>query len=183
MGPRARWLALRRRSVHPAGEARGDRRRRRRRVARIGGDLRRPDGRRRERLPSRESRRRRIRFTRTGSQWTQSARLTASHGQNYDSFATSVAISGKTIVVGAPETTVGGTYAAQGAAYVFVKGPSGWSQTSELTASDGKANDVLGSSVAISGTTIVAGAPTTPSTLFGDSGAGAAYVLTNAVSG
>ena len=56
-----------------------------------------------------------------------------------DEFGDSVAISGNTMVVGAPvPPTVGGT-AEQGAAYVFTESGSGWTacQTAKLTASDG----------------------------------------------
>lgn len=76
-------------------------------------------------------------------------------------FGLSVAVSGKTIVVGAPLHTVGSN-PGQGAVYVFVMPTAGrWvstKQTAELTASDGQSNDNLGYSVAVSGRTIVAGA-------------------------
>jgi hypothetical protein len=51
----------------------------------------------------------------------------------------------------------------QGAAYVFVKPPTGWvnmTQTARLTPSDGK-EGFMGDSVSISGETVVAGAPKT----------------------
>ena len=38
-----------------------------------------------------------------------------------------------------------------GAAYVFVRSGTAWSQQAELTAADGAANDYFGTSVAISG--------------------------------
>ena len=40
-------------------------------------------------------------FTRTGTTWTEQAKLTASDGAAFDYFGTSVAIAGDTIVVGA----------------------------------------------------------------------------------
>ena len=46
--------------------------------------------------------------------------------------------------------------------YVFTKPASGWTdetQAAELTGSDGASDDALGYSVAVSGTTIAAGAP------------------------
>jgi RHS repeat-associated protein len=92
---------------------------------------------------------------------TQTAKLTASDGATFDSLGTSVAISGGTIVAGAPYAAAGGTTEA-GAAYVFVEPANGWAdstQAAKLTASDGVAQDHLGYSVAISGSTIVAGAP------------------------
>lgn len=72
----------------------------------------------------------------------------------------SVAISGDTIVAGAQNATVGSN-AGQGAAYIFVKPSSGWTdmtETAKLTASDGKAGDGFGGSVGISSNTIVVGA-------------------------
>jgi FG-GAP repeat/Bacterial Ig-like domain (group 3) len=103
-------------------------------------------------------------FVEHGDGWanaTQTAALTASDGAARDNLGFSVAISGDTIVAGAPGHQVGAN-SDQGSAYVFVKPPSGWAnaaQTAELTASDGLASDALGSSVAASGSTIVAGAP------------------------
>lgn len=72
-------------------------------------------------------------------------------------FGGSVAISGQTMVVGAPFTDD-----IAGKAYVFVRPPSGWKdamQVAELSASDGAAYDTFADSVAISGDTIVVGAP------------------------
>ena len=91
----------------------------------------------------------------------QLAELTASDGAADDEFATSVAISGDTIVIGSPLHAVGSN-AAQGAVYIFVKPAGGWATTStftaELTASDGIASDNFGTSVSLSGDTIVVGA-------------------------
>src|SRR5437764_1371181 len=82
---------------------------------------------------------------------------TSSNGAANGQFGYSVAISGNTLVVGAPGTTVGSN-ANQGAAYVFTEPVSGWAdmtETAELTASDGAASDAFGFSVSISGHTIV----------------------------
>ena len=95
-------------------------------------------------------------FTESGSAWTQTAELTASDGAAGNYFGYSVAISGNTVVVGAYNTTVGGIK--QGAAYVFTESGSAWTQTAELTASDGAAGNDFGDSVAISGNTVVVGA-------------------------
>src|SRR5215831_2813017 len=125
-------------------------------------------------------------FVKPRSGWadgTQTAKLTASDGAASDNFGSSVAISGGTVVAGAPDATVGGN-AFQGAAYVFVKPRSGWAdgtQTAKLTASGGAASDNFGSSVAIDGDTIVAGAPSPPVTLNPD--LGAVYVFVKPRSG
>jgi hypothetical protein len=98
-------------------------------------------------------------FSGSGTTWHQDAELTASDRVGSDQFGTSVAISGTTIAVGAPFHRVG-TNSSQGATYLFDKTGGSWSQTTELTAAvDGNQGDELGMSVAISGSTVVAGAP------------------------
>jgi hypothetical protein len=96
-------------------------------------------------------------FVRSGTTWVQQAHLTASDGAGDDWFGIAVAISGDTIVVGAGADDVGAD-AQQGSAYVFVRSGTTWTQQAKLTASDGAAGDTLGSSVAIFGDTVVAGA-------------------------
>jgi len=86
----------------------------------------------------------------------QTAELTASDGAAGDFLGISVAMSGNVIVAGAPNHT--GSHANQGEVYVFEELGSGWEQTAELTASDGALDTEIGSSVAVSGNTIVAGA-------------------------
>ena len=104
---------------------------------------------------------------------TETAKLTASDGAASDHLGQSVAVSGDTVVVGADGDDVG-TNANQGSAYVFVKPGGGWvsaTETEKLTASDGAVNDLFGTSVAVSGDTVVVGSP-------GASGdRGAAYVF------
>jgi uncharacterized repeat protein (TIGR01451 family) len=89
---------------------------------------------------------------------TEFAKLTPSDGAGSRISAISVAISGDTIVVGAVnrDTWVG-------AAYVFVRPPTGWATTStysaKLVVSDGTSADGIGQAVDISGHTVVVGAP------------------------
>ena len=80
-------------------------------------------------------------------------KLTASDGGGGDLLGSSVAIDGDTLVVGAQ-----GDDAFRGAVYVFQRVNDSWTQTAKLTASDGVADDYLGTSVAIDGDTIVVGA-------------------------
>ncbi len=90
---------------------------------------------------------------------TQTAKLTSSDGASEDLFGYSVAVSGSTIVVGATRHEVGSDLK-RGAVYVYTEPAGGWAnatQTAELTASDGAAEDELGESVSVSGSTIVAG--------------------------
>ena len=81
-------------------------------------------------------------------------KLSAADGAASDGLGSSVAIGGDTIVLGAP-----GDDARRGSVYVFQRSGDSWTNTAKLTASDGAPGDGLGSSVAINGDTIVAGAP------------------------
>lgn len=82
-------------------------------------------------------------------------KLTAADGDAGDAFGSQVAISGNTIVAGSKQDN-----SAQGSAYVFQLNPSTniWTQRQKLTATDGAATDNFGSSVAISGSSILVGA-------------------------
>ena len=89
------------------------------------------------------------------------AELTATSGVFgvYDGFGSYLALSGGTLVVGAPSEF---SYPVPGAAYVFAEPPGGWvstGQTATLTASNGGNRDYFGSSVAIQGDSIAVGAP------------------------
>ena len=95
-------------------------------------------------------------FLQSGTTWGQQAELTSSGGAANDGFGSSVAVDGSTAVVGAVGHMVG-LNVDQGAAYVFVQGGTAWKQQAELTAADGAAGDYLGSSVAVSGSTAIAG--------------------------
>ena len=95
-------------------------------------------------------------FTRTGTTWTEQAKLTASDGAADDRFGSSVAIAGDTIVVGAYWDDDNGSDS--GSAYVFTRTGTTWTEQAKLTASDGAADDQFGRSVAIAGDTIVVGA-------------------------
>ena len=112
-----------------------------------------------------------------------SDKLISSDGAAHDAFGTSVSIDGDTVVVGAP-----GANSVQGAAYVFTKPGLGWislmgaplTQAAELTASDGLPGDGFGTSVSISGDTVVVGAP--DATINEHVMEGAAYVFTKSYS-
>ena len=94
---------------------------------------------------------------------TQTAVLVPSDGKYGDYFGDAVAIRGDVIVVGASQSSPYSQTTGPGAAYVFVKPAGGWkgqlTETAKLIASDGVKGDGLGTSVSISGNTIVAGAP------------------------
>ena len=116
-------------------------------------------------------------FTRTGVSWAEQTILTASNAAAGDFFGSSVAISAEGIAVGADTKDNGA-----GAGYVFTGGGASWSEQAILTASNADAGDQFGGSLAISGGTVVVGAPQEDSSATGgetdDSQleAGAAYV-------
>ena len=135
-------------------------------------------------------------FVRTGGIWTQQAYLKASNTGANDSFGSAVAISGNTIVVGAPledsnATTVNGNGADNsasnaGAAYIFVRTGTTWSQQAYLKPSNNGAGDGFGQTVAIDGDTVIVGArleDSNATTVNGNaadnsaSNAGAAYIF------
>jgi hypothetical protein len=135
-------------------------------------------------------------FVRSGSIWTQQAYLKASNTGASDLFGSSVAISGDSVVVGAfgedsAATGVNGNQASSGApdsgaAYVFVRSGSTWTQQAYVKASNTEASDLFGGSVAISGDTVVVGAFEEDSAATGVNGSqagngatdsGAAYVF------
>jgi len=61
-------------------------------------------------------------FTRSANSWTEAAKLTASDGAASDVFGFSVAVSGNTVVVGAPDDDDKGINS--GSAYVYP--PKSW---------------------------------------------------------
>lgn len=107
-------------------------------------------------------------FTRSTTTWAQQASLKASNPGANDLFGISVGISGDTVVVGAQNessdsTGVNGaqdddTQSNSGAAYVFTRSSSTWSQQAYLKASNTAKDDLFGHAVAIDGRTIVVGA-------------------------
>ncbi|MDB6133335.1 MAG: Integrin alpha beta-propellor repeat protein [Verrucomicrobiales bacterium] len=116
-------------------------------------------------------------FVKTGFTWSQQAYLKASNTDRDDTFGHSAAISGNTIIIGAPyersrATGVNGnqtdnSYYDSGAAYIFVRTGSDWSQEAYLKATNGTLSTGIsggsfGWNVSISGDTAVAGAHRPP---------------------
>ena len=109
-------------------------------------------------------------FERVGSAWSQQAYIKASNTQFRDNFGSSVAVAGHTILVGAfkedsSATGVNGTpipgvfELESGAAYLFARAGTSWSQVAYVKASNTEALDHFGAAVAASGCTFVVGAP------------------------
>ncbi|HKQ49719.1 MAG TPA: FG-GAP repeat protein [Phycisphaerae bacterium] len=135
-------------------------------------------------------------FVRSGTTWSQQAYLKPSNTGADDRFGISVAVSGDTVAVGAVNedssgTSVGCNQAddsavASGAAYVFVRSGTTWSQQAYLKASNTDAGDAFGRTVAVSGDTVVVAAIFEASNATGVNGnqadnsstiSGAAYVF------
>ena len=125
-------------------------------------------------------------FVKPAGAWrdaTQTAELTASDGETSDGFPAALDISGDTVVGGPGQHTVNGHFR-QGEAYAFVKAAGGWAdanETAKLLAQDGAEGDGLGRAVAVSGDTIVVGAPTHK--VGNNADQGAAYVFAKPTAG
>ena len=90
--------------------------------------------------------------------WTLQQELFAGDAAAGEGFGSSVTLFGDYAVVGASFADIAGDQD-QGAAYLFERQGTTWSQRQKLTAADGAASDYLGTAVAIAGTEILAGAP------------------------
>lgn len=97
-------------------------------------------------------------FVRSGTTWTEQAKLVASDGALGDQFGISVSISGDAAAIGAIGDDVNAN-TDQGSVYVFTRLGSAWTQQQKLTGTSGAAGDTVGSSVSISGDKIAVGAP------------------------
>lgn len=100
-------------------------------------------------------------YLRTGSTWAVESKLIATDpvSGSYFGGQISIAADGSRVVIGAQQSTV--TSLSQcGAVYVFSRSGTAWSQEQKITASDKRAGDMFGSSVAISstGNTVLVGA-------------------------
>lgn len=94
-------------------------------------------------------------FERSGGTWNQVKKLTAGDGNSDSWFGYSVALSGDTAVVAAPQTDVNNRVAA-GAVYIFTRSGNAWVPRQKLTF--GSEGDNFGFSVAVSGETLLVGA-------------------------
>lgn len=86
-------------------------------------------------------------FVRSGTSWTQQAKLTAAAPDAWAHMGSSVALSGDTAVVGIWK---------KASAFVFVRSGSSWTQQATLTSDTG--GDHFGDTIAISGDTVLIGA-------------------------
>ena len=96
-------------------------------------------------------------FRRNGTTWTEEQKLKASDAAPDSAFGSSVALSEQTIAIGAPSESSGAL--SSGAVYVFVNDGTSWQQQGKIKANSAMNNQQLGSTVSVSGDTIVAAAP------------------------
>jgi hypothetical protein len=123
--------------------------------------------------------------------WSQEAYLKSSDGPGYggsETFGWSVALSGNTLAVGAPSSShlPNNNAPSAGAVYVFKRDAAGlWSEPAYIKASNTDRVDRFGNSVALSGDSLVVGAPFESSNATGINGdqddnsaeSGAVYVF------
>ena len=98
-------------------------------------------------------------FERQGGVWRQAQRLTVSSALAQDDFAMAIALSGSTLLVGAPGDREAGEQA--GAVYVFERRDGFWSvdEAQKYLAYTAEPGAQFGRSVALSGSTALVGAP------------------------
>jgi hypothetical protein len=95
-------------------------------------------------------------FTRTGTTWTEQAKLLASDGDITDWFGAAVAVKGDMALIGEPYDDVNDYES--GSAYVFIRNGTTWTQQEKLFASDGIEMDLFGWSVSLSENHAIIGA-------------------------
>ena len=113
-------------------------------------------------------------FVRDGNTWKQQAKLIAPKKRKGDHFGAGVATTGKISVVGAPLREEGGLGA--GAAYSFVNVNGVWEDGATVVPENAAPNLVFGSTVAISGDTVVVAGGAAPEVAAGFGNGTAAYV-------
>jgi hypothetical protein len=91
-------------------------------------------------------------FVGGGASWTQQAKLVAGNAKPGNLLGTSVALDGDTALAGAPWAN----NAEDGAAYVFVRNGTSWTQQQKLSVA-GQPGDQLGISVALAGDSALVG--------------------------
>jgi len=111
-------------------------------------------------------------FLRSGTTWSQQQKLTASAPAAGDHFGGSVSVSNDTALVSAIGDDDFGQ--SSGAAYIFVRSGTTWSEQQKLTASDPDQFEGFAAVVSVSGDIALIGAPSDDD---GGNTAGSAYVF------
>lgn len=92
-------------------------------------------------------------FERTAGGWAQSARHTPPGGGAFDAFGTAVAIQGDWAFVGAPG------HAGAGVVFAYARTGSSWAPVQTIVPSSAVSGAAFGTGVAVSGSTLLVGAP------------------------
>lgn len=114
-------------------------------------------------------------FKRTGTTWTEEAKLTASDGAPWDGFGFCATIGGDYAFVGAGQNDNDNGVDA-GAVYIFKRSGTTWTEEQKLLASDGASYDYFGFHVSIDGDRAIIGADRDDDN---GEGCGAAYIFKN----
>ncbi len=96
-------------------------------------------------------------FNRVGTAWIAADKLYDPAGAAEDRFGVSVALSGNSVAVGAPDHTFGANER-QGAVYTYTSISGYWYRLQKLTTKDAASRDHFGAAVAMSGDVLAAGA-------------------------
>jgi FG-GAP repeat len=94
-------------------------------------------------------------YTRSGTRWHEQANLPDPGTRSRDGFSYSVALSGGTAVVGAPQEFSNDL----GAVYIYTRDGRSWHLQASLADASRQPNDGFGTSVALTGNDLVVGAP------------------------
>ncbi|SFS03472.1 FG-GAP repeat-containing protein [Halomicrobium zhouii] len=113
-------------------------------------------------------------FEVSGTDWTRQTTFESDPDDISDLYGRRVALSGNTVLVGAPETSVNDESSA-GATYVYESSSGAWVEAAVLTAPDVRYDGGFGQTLALDGDTAVVGAPGGD-----DDEAGVAYVFERA---
>ena len=96
-------------------------------------------------------------YARSADSWELQQKVSGTDSAAFDEFGASVALDGDTMLVGAHYANVDFNQN-QGAAYVFERTDTSWSETSKLLGDDSSFTDEFGFSVALRGDTAIVGA-------------------------
>lgn len=110
-----------------------------------------------------------------GESWVQEAKLAASDGAEADLYGVTVDLDGNTAVIGAPHDDV--VDRDSGSAYVFHFDGTNWGEQQKIAPADGAKLDNFGWAVALSGSTLLVGAPKVGEAGYNSGDYGAAYVF------
>lgn len=95
-------------------------------------------------------------YERSGTVWSETAKLTPGDGAANDTFGEALSLSGDLLVVGSPQDDDGGA-SSSGSAYVFKRTLGAWSQVAKLTANDPTFGAWLGKALHTDGERVIVG--------------------------